>query len=200
MGLECFCESMNSIQRSSYGSLLIGGLALISMHAGALQAQAPASTVPLQGKELDQFKATTAALAKVNSFQLYQGLPHPMWEAELFAKEKASAKQVELHAFPFYDKPFELTGPDSEALRKLVTAPDTYRTYAGLKRCGGFHPDYAMVWKDGDAAYEVLVCFGCKEAKLYGPKTELLVDIAEEAIPKLQALLRKPQRTRPTRG
>lgn len=65
---------------------------------------------------------------------------------------------------------------------------------------GGFHPDHALAWKDGDAAYEVLVCFGCKEVKLYGRKTKLLVDIAEEAIPRLEALLKKHQQARPTRG
>lgn len=66
-----------------------------------------------------------------------------------------------------------------------------------LQACGGFHPDFCLEWQDGDATYQVLICFGCYEVKCYGPRTELWCDIQESAYDQFKKVLRKYRKSRP---
>lgn len=91
-----------------------------------------------------------------------------------------------------------MAADEIEPLRRLACAADSYWSYGGPKLCGGFHPDYCLAWKDGEAAYHFLICFGCHEVKLYGPRTELILDLRKESYAAFKAALETHRAQRPT--
>ncbi|HYC70907.1 MAG TPA: hypothetical protein VEB66_06860 [Opitutaceae bacterium] len=115
-----------------------------------------------------------AALERPQDVRVLEGLPHPR-EKELLAREQKSKKVVLLHDGEFYADP---RGPDG---RQLATMPDllagTLSEYAGAKRCGGFHADYAVTWRAGGKDWAVLICYGCGEAAIFGPPGSLKCDL-----------------------
>ena len=151
----------------------------------------------LTAKDLLQFTPISEGIRRASSVTLYEGLPHQTWEADQLKKELATKKTVSFHDFPFYERPLMLAADEVEPLRRLSTAGSSYTTYGGPKACGGYHPDYCLTWKDGDATYQLLICFGCQEMKLYGPNSELIVDIGEEAFRAFEAALKKHRDQRP---
>jgi hypothetical protein len=122
-----------------------------------------------------------------------------MWESDQLKKELAGKKTIKLHDYSFYERPLALAADEVAALSKLSSDADSYWSYGGPKLCGGFHPDYCLSWKDGDATYQLLFCFGCHEMKLYGPKEELVVDLRQDAFKQFEALLKKHRDQRPER-
>ncbi len=70
----------------------------------------------------------------------------------------------------------------------------TYKEFSGEKKCGGFHPDFAVEWQIGTAKYQALICFGCGEVKLFGPGYESRYDFHSETIEKI---LKKYNKNRP---
>jgi hypothetical protein len=69
----------------------------------------------------------------------------------------------------------------------------------GEKRCGGFHPDYAVVATCDDGEYTVLICFGCHEILIIGPRSSLRCDMAGETYKPIESLLKAYQLNRPNR-
>jgi hypothetical protein len=67
----------------------------------------------------------------------------------------------------------------------------------GEKKCGGFHPDYAVEWSVGRDRYRALICFGCEEVKLFGPALESRNDLDRTAYKRLEELLKPYQKNRP---
>ncbi|HEX7181684.1 MAG TPA: hypothetical protein VF756_07565 [Thermoanaerobaculia bacterium] len=128
--------------------------------------------------DLPQFKSIADGIRSAATADLYEGLPHQLFEHDAFNNELATKKIVQLHGFLFYEHPLAIGAEDVERLRQLSAAPESYRRYGGPKPCGGFHPDYALVWKDGERTYDLLVCFGCEEVQLHGLQQELMVEIA----------------------
>lgn len=109
----------------------------------------------------------TQQIAKGAVLTVLEGLPHQVWEKEALAAELKSKETVQVHDFPFYKKPLELTAQEVENLRLVFASTDTYAPHSGEKRCGGFHPDYALSWKSGTSApIQILVCFGCNELRV----------------------------------
>ena len=53
---------------------------------------------------------------------------------------------IQLSGFKFYREPLGLKDEDVRTLRGLLGNSSTYRSYSGEKKCGGFHPDYAVEW------------------------------------------------------
>jgi hypothetical protein len=101
-----------------------------------------------------------------------EGLPHPMYEEETFQEELRTKPTIQLSGFPFYREPLDLKPEDIRALRGLLGDRSTYRPYSGEKKCGGFHPDYAVEWSAQGRVYRCLICFGCFEARFEGPQGE----------------------------
>lgn len=151
----------------------------------------------LTAKDLSQFTPISVGVRHAASFTLYEGLPHQVVEADLLKRELATKKTIRLHGYPFYERPLPVAVDEIEALRGLCSAADSFWSYGGAKFCGGFHPDYCLAWKDGKATYELLICLGCHEMKLYGPKQELMADIRTEAYQQFKTLLKKHRGQRP---
>jgi hypothetical protein len=143
----------------------------------------------------DNHKPLAAGIAKADRVTLYEGLPHEASESG--QQELKTKKTVRLHGYPFYAEPLALKESDGKRLTDLVTEASSFAPYRGPKKCGGFHPDYCVEWRVGDEVYRCLVCFGCQEVKLYGPKADLYCDVSQPAYAKLGELLRPYRKQRP---
>ena len=108
----------------------------------------------------------------------YPTRPSAFWECERYGRELAAKRTVEVRKFRFYERPLAVS-PDAVArLLSVSTSTSTFRAWrGGAKGCGDFHPDFALVWKAGAKTYELLLCFGCKEARLSGENIDLWFDM-----------------------
>jgi hypothetical protein len=128
---------------------------------------------------------------------LHEGLPSEFWEPELRERELTQKKTIKLHGYPFYDEPIALNGTDAEHLTALFSAKKSFKRYVENKRCSGYHPEYCIDWKAGEAVTQALICLECGEIKLFGPKYELHCDLSNEAEKVVTELLSPYQNNRP---
>lgn len=112
------------------------------------------------------------------TMRLYEGLPHPEWEWQLFETESQKSGVIERGGHLFYEQFQDLDEESSSALQTLLLKADSYeRRVASLKGCGGFHPDYDVVFlKEGEEVH-LLICFGCDEVNLVRNDKVYMVDI-----------------------
>lgn len=101
-------------------------------------------------------------LRAADELMVYEGLPHQTKEKELMESELAKSKTIRIHGYPFYLPP--VAAKKQAELKKILGDPRTYKKYTGPKTCGGFHPDYAVFWNEGEVPKHILICFGCGEA------------------------------------
>jgi hypothetical protein len=152
----------------------------------------PAEKTELSAEDLYLFVPLAEGMARAKSLVVYAGLPHPTKERDRFQQALASSKTIRIDKFAFHQKPLALAAEDVEPLRRLSTAATSYGPYRVGKMCGGFHPDYCLVWKDGDTVYQLLLGFGCGgEATLHGPKAKFNADLHKEASQAFGAILKK---------
>ncbi len=139
----------------------------------------------------------TTTLKQADRLVLYEGLPHPMYEHEALEAEKKAKPTVPLHGFPFYRETLDLKPGDEERLKAILGDRASFAVYSGEKKCGGFHPDYAVEWATRGQTYQALICLGCWEIKVYGPKGETIYDIRPDARDRLKPLLEPYRKNRP---
>ena len=99
---------------------------------------------------------------------VYEGLPHPDHEAELFAQELD--KPVDwLHRHWFYAGAQTVDAANTASLRKVFWPHGGRLTRYLFPACEAFHPDYAMLWSSKGSPFtlEIQLCFGCSEARVY---------------------------------
>lgn len=131
------------------------------------------------------------------SVVVLEGLPHYGFEARVFKEEVATKEVVPVHDYTFYKRPLEVVTNDVESLKALSGDALSFSHFGGSKMCGGFHPDYCLVWKNGEATFQALFCLGCHEVKIYGPQIAWYGDIGKEAYEKFRSLLTKYRDQRP---
>ena len=114
------------------------------------------------------FSSFCRAIERAERLTLLEGLPHPTWEATVFAQELASNALRDILGSPFYEEAYALNAEDDAAIRSVFAdeqsflfSPDEGR----FKRCGGFHADFAIEFRDEAQAGAALICFGCGEIK-----------------------------------
>lgn len=122
----------------------------------------------LNQKDRSSLDRISEGLRRAAAFVLYEGLPHQ-----------------------FYETPIMVAVEDADALRRLSTDPESFSSYGGPKKCGGYHPDYCLEWKDGAATRQLHICFGCEEGKFFTPDHRLVVDIRRNAAAQFKAILNK---------
>jgi hypothetical protein len=129
---------------------------------------------------------------------LYEGLPHQGYEAKRF-DEESKKPTIAKGGFFFYKEPLALQEADAKALGRTLANPDTFSPFRGEKKCGGFHPDYAVVVSSKGEEFTYLICFGCGEAKIYRPdRSQTRYDLGHDsANPSLSAILKPYQKNRP---
>jgi hypothetical protein len=151
------------------------------------------------GKDRDEFATISSGISRASSVTLLEGLPHQHYEPEQLKQERDAKQTTEIGGFPFYERPLKITDADVETLRQLTTPPGNFTSHPDgvAKSCGGFHPDYCVVWKDGDQTYEMLICFGCRDAMFYGSTQKVLLEIGEKTFRHFKATLGKYHDQRP---
>jgi hypothetical protein len=137
-----------------------------------------------------------ATVGRAEKLTLLEGLPHPGNDHKAFEKEQKTKETVDLHGYAFYREPLALTAEDTGKLKALVGDPALFAPFIGEKKCGGFHPDYAVEWTVDGQVYRCLCCFGCSEVKLFGPLGETRLEMADAGFA-LSRVLKPYQKNRP---
>ncbi len=138
------------------------------------------------------------SIARASRVEVYEGLPHSNNEASAFDAEKAGPKPiVERVGYWFYRDPLPIKPDDLAKLTRTLSDSSTYRSFVGEKKCGGFHPDYLVEWRDGTVERSALLCFGCGEAKVVDSKGEHRYDLDKAAQATVQTLLEAYRKNRP---
>jgi hypothetical protein len=141
-------------------------------------------------------------IENATALTVFEGLPHPMYETALFEEQRKLPNTTMLSGFPFYTDPLVLTKEDPALLKHLLGTGTDLHAYTGMKKCGGFHPDYAVQWSVSGDTYLALICFGCGEVRIDAPdQTPSMYDIRSNGQPgqksELFTLLNKYRANRP---
>ena len=136
-----------------------------------------------------------------SKFTLYQGLPRQNGNPEQLDNELNAKTSITRFGFAFYKTPRTVEAEDAKQLTALVQGPSSFIKFRGYKLCGGFHPDFALVWGTGEEAVEIHVCFGCHEVMAFQKGVEVYCDIPAGSYEALKTLLQKyHKQPNPKRG
>jgi hypothetical protein len=156
--------------------------------------------LPGSERTLKNISIFIAAIAQAETVTVYEGLPHQSFDQDAYAIEVKRADLVWLEEFPFYAKPLEIPEAEKKTLTAIAGRATAHVPFGGYKLCGGYHPDYAVVWtgRDGKKSGS-LICFGCHEWKNFTPAGRLYEDLEKTAYDELRAILLKYAEQRPQR-
>ncbi|MES2660742.1 MAG: hypothetical protein V4689_19105 [Verrucomicrobiota bacterium] len=157
---------------------------------GILSAEQPA---PASEEASSKIRRAMTEATRVN---VYEGLPHQMSERDLLATESKRKDTEKIGSFRFYTPPVAATNP--EVLKRILWSSDTIRIFGGEKRCGGFHPDYAVQWSSEDGSrFFAQICFGCHEIIYSDGKNQYRYNLEKEAFEQLKKELAPYAKKRP---
>jgi len=139
----------------------------------------------------------TQKIPEAKKVVLLEGLPHQFYESELLASESRNKSTIEIDGFPFYEEPLPISEEDTRQLTKVLSKPETLLPFRGEKKCGGFHPDYAVEWYVDDQKQTALICFGCGEIVILNHDGKSRHDLDSETKQKLRTLLERYEKNRP---
>jgi hypothetical protein len=133
-------------------------------------------------ESFNNFDDFSALVARSNSTTIYEGLPNNYWERELYDRELKTKQTVKIEGNDFYAGPISASSALVDELRSLAGSKSSFEPFQGPKACGGFHPDWCLVWSDGSETYTVFLCFGCDEMVAYKDgERSIYCDIREES-------------------
>jgi len=128
------------------------------------------------------FDELAAAVNRVDSPKVYEGLPNNYWEPEQYASERKSKPVITIQDFDFYEPAISATPESLSQLHDLLTSKSLFEPFRGGKACGGFHPDWCLTWIDGPHRYTIFLCFGCGEMRGFKDGKRIIVcDIPDKA-------------------
>lgn len=134
---------------------------------------------------------------RASKVEVFEGLPHQMFEPELLAQEQQRSDVFQNHDFDFYEPALSLPDDEFDCFISRVVSRRTYRAWQGFKACGGFHPDFLLRFHGADSTIDVQICLGCGEAVLFGGDGYSYVDIDEFARNSWETLREKSRTKRP---
>ena len=141
--------------------------------------------------------AMRESMQKTEEIYVYEGLPHQLFEGDKLAVESKRADVKKVGSYPFYNPPTLVEVKVVKSLKQWLTEETSFRKFSGEKKCGGFHPDYAVVWEGRKKDYAVLICFGCGEVIFTDGTTQLRYDLDVKAKDELKILLANFDKKRP---
>ncbi len=176
---------------------LFAALAFVSTTWGSTQVIAPPSSVP-------DVLAFTRDIYTAAAVELYEGLPHPLFDKQAYQLEAARGKTLKITTDLLYAEKLDPSADTLAQLAHLTTDLRGHRTLfkplsqALSKFCGGFHADYALIWKkNNETSVTALVCFGCSEVRLIRGGEIITADFKPERHRELIDLFRPMRRNRP---
>lgn len=122
---------------------------------------------------------------------LYRGVPRPGQLAPAGGADPDPGPVVEISGQTFYAKPVKLEGDKARALARVLADGSSYDEHR-VKRCGGFHADWAVEW-GGDEPRRVLLCFTCHETLSVSGDAQRLNDLTDSGYARVTAILGLPQ-------
>ena len=139
-----------------------------------------------------------AAVGSSVKMSVFEGLPNPFGERDLVKSELKIKQTFKNRGHRFYATEISLTAVDSSSLQAIAVGSAGFVEWSRMKTCGGFHPDWLIRCTSGDGSvHELHLCFGCREAKLYGPGYQLYCDLEPDTRQALKALLGRNRKQRP---
>jgi hypothetical protein len=145
---------------------------------------------PFESIDMAAYQPFAAAVGSNTGIQIFKGMPHQVWDSERLASELETKQNFKSHGYYFYGSQIAPSADDASALGVLATTPTTFFEWGGTKLCGGYHPDWMIRWTASDGTeHELHLCFGCHEAKLYGPDYQLYCELGEDGFNNLKAIL-----------
>lgn len=113
--------------------MLLGAACLFSGCAGN------SGTTPRDARSM------RGTIVSATSVELFEGLPHQMFERDMLEHEKRTQSTITLDNFSFYSTPLEVSDADNAWIRAWIASDANLVAFGGEKKCGGFHPDYCVV-------------------------------------------------------
>jgi len=166
-----------------------------SVEAIAVTGRGPNLRGLLDARALRLLTRLTSTLTGADQLTLHEGLPHKTDEADLVAAERRVRPVQELREYWFYQEPLAPSAEDVARLTLLLSTPATFAPFLGESMCCEFHPDFAVEWQQDSSVYRALLCFGCHEARLFGPGLAERYSLWDGD--ELHALLTKYRKNRP---
>ena len=155
------------------------------------------------GDTLEHFnkhiKPLVAGIGNAKGVTVFEGMHRQNSPSDAPANELMTTRTVKWHGFHFYETAIVVEEMDAAAFTALFGEPKTFSRYTGPKFCGGFHPNWCVQFDDGQNTYRVLLCFGCLEARLYGPANEVFSDFDKASFNKFIDLLEPLHKELPMR-
>ena len=149
-----------------------------------LRPDAQGRSIPLfESIDTSVLRQFTDGIRSTGSVELYEGF---LWDRD-------KQEMVKKHGWYFYLPPIVPTDGDKEALRGLVLNEAAFKEWRGPKFCGqDYHPDWFIRWTSHDGGvHELHLCFGCHEAKIYGPDYQLYCDVRLDTFKSLKTILER---------
>jgi hypothetical protein len=154
---------------------------------------------PPEDRSLPDLTPFLSAVAKANHVAVYEGLPHQAWDRELYAVEVKRTDIVWFEGYPFYATPLAVPEYELKSITEIALDRGGHLPFGGYKLCGGYHPDYAVIWSNAGERSGSLICFGCHEWKNFTPAGRLYEDLGTASYDKLRRILSKYVIQRPKR-
>jgi hypothetical protein len=153
------------------------------------------STVRTEEKDpsadMANLKPLAAGIQKAGALTVYIGVSR-IPTAPLPPGVKApEEKTMAIRGYQFHEKTYAAGEKESAQLKALIGNEKNFSKWEGPKPCGGFHPNYCLEWKDGEKVYQVFLCYGCEEAKIYGPDKDLYVNAGGATLKAFSEVLHK---------
>ncbi len=150
------------------------------------------------GTNFDNYPRLAAGVVNATKVELYEGLPHHVFEESLLEQELRAKQTLRLYGYPFYTDLLGLKSDDAAELTRLFTDSSSFEPFNTAKKCDGlYHPDYAIRWHTSEGPTHCLVCFGCSEVQIFGPRGELYCDFTRDGCDKFKMLLQRYRKNRP---
>src|SRR3954471_16009998 len=113
------------------------GRVLYSLLVGVLVVPVLAEEKELS-TDLESHKPLAGRIRAANSVTLYEGTPR------VTKKSKPKAKVITVQGHSFYEEKLQLEEKDAKRLKELFVDVNNFAMWRRPKKCGGFHPDYAI--------------------------------------------------------
>jgi hypothetical protein len=152
---------------------------------------------PAEWRTLSDLSGFLVNVRSAQTVAVYEGLPHQMFENDVYLSELKRADVVRIETFPFYEAPLNVSPPEKSKLTEIVLGDDAHIPYAGPKMCGGYHPDYVLIWDHAGHKSGAMVCFSCHEVIYFTPQGRLIEELGDAAYGNLKAVLSRYRVNRP---
>ena len=147
--------------------------------------------LPREDRSLGDISKFLSAVSVADEVSVYEGLPHQGFERELYSTEVMRSDLVWFEGYPFYGKALILPQEEKARLTAIAQSKEGHIPFDLPKFCGGFHPDYVVIWAKHGEKSGSLICFGCHEWKNFTPAGRLYENLSSASYDRLREILSK---------